>query len=481
MDEIRVGLDFGTHQTKICVSRIPDEGHGVPEYEFFQFADLKGMAQYFIPSVIQINKDDTLSYGYVDPKDEKESMPLPRMDVIEPVDTNNIEENARELYLKYSTEEGDEEESIAVLIKMLQKKYEIDKITYKDKLEKAQTKYEEEKATYNRERNLFRYFKQSTFAEYPWECKIRPEILCVWYLAYILFLLEDRYPDGFAINMGIPTDDKNYRQKQELGTQVLMTAYHLVEDVYQKDLKAFLKEKVNNLIAKTEMLPFSEDDKEINRINIFPEAYASLIGLTSRGKLSEGMSINADIGGGTTDISFFVVRGKIPKIYKYWSIPRGLNYIAEMSGFDYSEKDLIKNARKDIIDKFNHKKEEIIYNLERKLIEIVRDRGILKSNLFKALKDRILVYNGGGSTYPEISTPINLFSDVIIADAELWSEEIVKIKTEVGKLFNLLTTAYGLSVSEDDNDVVLCDIDTLLAPSVNNERNERQEIDKDLC
>ena len=48
------------------------------------------------------------------------------------------------------------------------------------------------------------------------------------------------------------------------------------------------------------------------RINIFPEAYASLIGLTSRGKLSEGMSLNADIGGGTTDISFFID-------YKYWN------------------------------------------------------------------------------------------------------------------------------------------------------------------
>ena len=67
------------------------------------------------------------------------------------------------------------------------------------------------------------------------------------------------------------------------------------------------------------------------------------------------MSLNADIGGGTTDISFFIVRNKIPKIYKYWSIPRGLNYIAEMSGFGYSEKDFIKNASQEIIDKFNRK------------------------------------------------------------------------------------------------------------------------------
>jgi len=71
MDSIRVGLDFGTHQTKICIQSTPDEGHGEPNYEFFKFMDLNGDNQYFLPSTIQINKDDTLSYGYVDPKTEK--------------------------------------------------------------------------------------------------------------------------------------------------------------------------------------------------------------------------------------------------------------------------------------------------------------------------------------------------------------------------------------------------------------------------
>jgi hypothetical protein len=481
MDDIRIGLDFGTHQTKICVCRTPDEGHGVPEYEFFKFADQNGKEQYFIPSVVQINKDDTLSYGYVDPKEEKESLPLPRMEVINPVDTDNIEEEAQELYNKYSSNEDDEEDCMNILTEMLSQKYKIDKNSFRERSERAKAKYEKEMVAYNKERNLFRYFKQATFAEYPWECKIKPDILCIWYLAYIIFLLEDRYPDGFSINMGVPTDDKNYSQKQELGTRILVIAIHLVEDVYENDLRAFLSEKVDDLLAKTELQPFSDEDKDVYWINIFPEAYASLIGLTSRGKLSEGMSINADIGGGTTDISFFIVKNRIPKIYKYWSIPRGLNYIAEMSGFDYSDKDFIKNARKDIIKKFNQKKEEIVYNLERKLVDMVRERGILKSNLFNALKDRILVYNGGGSTYSEISTPINLFSDVKVADAELWSEEIVKDKSKVGKLFNLLTTAYGLSVSEDDSEVVLCDFDKLLSSIEKVDRNERTEIDKDVC
>lgn len=480
-DEIRVGLDFGTHQTKICIQRRPDEGHGIPEYEFFQFTDQKGKEQFFIPSIIQINKDDTLSYGFVDPKDMKVGLLLPRLEIIKPVDETRIDEDARTLYSKYSTDDTIDEEGMDALIDMLGKKYVIDKRLFKERVEAAKRKYDEEMAAYNRERNVFRYFKQATFAEYPWDCKISSTHLCIWYLAFIIFLLEDRYPDGFAINMGVPTDDKSYKEKRELATRIILTAYHLVEDVYNKDLRLFLKEKVQDLIDKTEILPFSEEEKEYNRINIFPEAYASLIGLTSRGKLSEGMSINADIGGGTTDISFFIVKDRIPKIYKYWSISRGLNYLAEMSGFDYSEKDFLKNVHQEIIEKFNRKKLEVIYNLETQLVELVRKSGILRSNLFKALKDRIVVYNGGGSTYQEISTPISRFTDVKVADADLWAEEIIKDKKKVEKYYNLLTTAYGLSVSEDDSEVVLCDFDKLLASNYNERKNESYEIDKDVC
>lgn len=480
MDEIRIGLDFGTHQTKICIQRVPDEGHGVPEYEFFKFADQNGVEQFFLPSVVQINKDDTLSYGYVDTKDEKPGMPLPKLEAVKRYDASGIDDDAEALFEKYCKPYDDSESAMNALKKMLEEKCEIDNRLYNEKIAAAQAKYDREMEAYNQERNLFRYFKQATFAEYPWVGKFNPDMLCVWYLAYVFFLLEGVYPDGFDINMGVPTDDKTFKEKRELGTRIILSAIHLVEEVYSKDLRKFLNEKVDDLVKKTEILPFSEEDKELYFINIFPEAYASLIGLTSRGKLSEGMSLNADIGGGTTDISFFIVRNKIPKIYKYWSIPRGLNYIAEMSGFGYSEKDFIKNASQEIIDKFNRKKDEIVYILTRNLIDMVRAHGIFKSSLLNALKDRILVYNGGGSTYPEISKPIYLFTDVKVADAELWAEEIVKDKKKVSKLFNLLTTAYGLSVSENDSDVVLCDFDSLLA-SYYNSGKEHKEIDKDVC
>ena len=480
-DDIRIGLDFGTHQTKICIQRTPDEGHGVPEYEFFQFADQNGKEQYFLPSVVQINKDDTLSFGYVSPEVEKEGLPLPILDIINPAGKSNLDAKVKALCDKYSCDKSYNIEGLTALKVMLEKKHEIDVSNYDEYVAKAQSKYEEEIKEYKRERNLFRYFKQATFAEYPWVSKYSSDILCVWYLAYVLFLLEDRYPDGFAINMGVPTDDKTFNQKRELGTRILISAINLVEKVFHNDLRAFLKTKVSELEEKTTIVSFSEDDKYDYRINVFPEAYASLIGLTSRGKLSNGMSINADIGGGTTDISFFMVQDRSPQIYKYWSIPCGLNYIAEKSGYHYSEKDFIKNAHQEIIDKFNHKKEEIVYNLITELIKKIRESGLDKSNLLEALKDRLLVYNGGGSIYSEISTAINLFSDVKVANAELWSEEIIKDEKKVGKLFNLLTTAYGLSVSEEDSDIVLCDYDNIFSSIGNDVDYERKEIDKDVC
>jgi hypothetical protein len=53
------------------------------------------------------------------------------------------------------------------------------------------------------------------------------------------------------------------------------------------------------------------------------------------------------------DISFFTIEDGAPMIYKFWSIPRGLNYVAENSGFNYAEGDFAKKANQDVIDKFN--------------------------------------------------------------------------------------------------------------------------------
>ena len=64
MERITVGLDFGTHQTKICIENKSDAKN--PIYSFFAFDDMDGNKNVILPSIVQINKDNTLSYGFVD-------------------------------------------------------------------------------------------------------------------------------------------------------------------------------------------------------------------------------------------------------------------------------------------------------------------------------------------------------------------------------------------------------------------------------
>lgn len=483
MDQIKIGLDFGTHQTKICVQRTPDEGHGEPNYEFFQFSDLQGNNTYFLPSVIQINDDDTLSYGYVDASRKKAEPDTPQKESLVLEDTFDVHYMANGLYSEYSSDKNTRED-IQVLEKMLQIRLRNIKARNKKRQEEAELQYELQIRDHKHAQNIFRYFKQATFIGGEWNriTLISNRTLCVWYLAYIIFLLEEKYGTNFSINMGIPADESSYEVKKRLAVEILAASYYLVEDVYKNDFEQFLNEKYDILLSKTVNRGFSKELKEEYWVNIFPEAYASLTALTSRGKLPTGMSLTADIGGGTTDISFFTIENGLPMIYKYWSIPRGLNYVAERSGFDYAEGDFVERVHQDVIDKFNRKKHEYVYNLVKDLQrKIQNETSIPVQNLRDALKDRILVYSGGGSTFHFLTKPIDTFTDVHIIDGSIWKEENIKDKAAISKLSLLLTTAYGLSVSKNDEEVKLKSYSSLFAHLPKKYERTIEEISKDQC
>lgn len=482
-NEIKIGLDFGTHQTKICVQRTPDEGRGEPNYEFFLFTDLQGNKQYFLPSVIQINKDDTLSYGYVDSQKMKAQPDKPTKMVVELEEEFNIAEMAEKLYDKYANEDNTPED-MYVLAEMLKIKLQnVEARNAKRKVE-AEDFYDNQLKLHQEAKNVFRYFKQATFIGGEWNrvTPISNRTLCVWYLAYVIFLLEEKFGKDFSINMGIPADEGTYEVKKRLAVEILSAAYYLVEDVYKNNLDDFLNEKYDVLLTRTVNRPFSKEMKEEYWINIFPEAYANLTALTSRGKLPTGMSLTADIGGGTTDISFFTIEEGNPMIYKFWSIPRGLNYIAERSGFDYADGDFTSKAHQEVIEKYNRKKHELVYNLVKDLQrKIKNETSIPVENLREALRDRILVYSGGGSTFSFLTMPIDTFTDVRVIDDSIWNEENIKDKSVASKLSVLLTTAYGLSVSKSDEDIKLKSYASLFAHLPKENENERPEISKDQC
>jgi len=483
MDQIRIGLDFGTHQTKICVQRTPDEGHGEPNYEFFKFTDLQGNFTYFLPSVIQINNDDTLSYGFVDETRKKPEPEPPHKDSIALEEVFDVSYTADGLYTEYSTDKNTPKDK-QVLEKMLQIRLQNINERNNLRLKESERQYEKEFKDYQDASNVFRYFKQATFIGGEWNriTSISNRTLCIWYLAYVIFLLEKKYDTNFSINMGVPVDEVTYDANKRLAVEILASSYYLVEDVYKNDFDSFLNEKVDSLLEKTENRRFSQELKEEYWINIFPEAYASLIALTSRGKLPTGMSLTADIGGGTTDISFFTIEDGNPMIYKFWSIPRGLNYVAARSGFDYAEGDFQRRANQDVIDKYNRKKHELVYNLVRDLQRKIQDEtSIPVQNLRDALKDRIIVYSGGGSTFSFLTKPIDTFTDIRVIDSTVWNEENVKDKVSISKLSALLTTAYGLSVSKSDSDVKLKSYSSLFAHLPKKFEKEVMEISKDQC
>jgi hypothetical protein len=482
-DEIKIGLDFGTHQTKICVRRTPDEGRGEPNYEFFKFTDLQGNNQYFLPSVIQINDDDTLSYGYVNSSRMKAEPDEPIKQTVLLEEEFDVAEKAGQLYDKYATAES-KPEDMYVLSEMLKIRLQKVKARNARKTEEAEKEYYKLLHDYKDAKNVFRYFKQATFIGGEWNrvTTISNRTLCTWYLAYVIFLLEEKFGTDFSINMGVAADEESFEAKKRLAVEILATAYHLVEEVYKSDLTLFLNEKYEDLLAKTENQRFSDELKDEYVINIFPEAYASLTALTSRGKLPTGMSLTADIGGGTTDISFFTIEDGLPMIYKYWSIPRGLNYVAARSGFDYADGDFTNRVHQEVIDKFNRKKYELVSNLVKDLAKkIQNETSIPVQNLRDALKDRILVYSGGGSTFDFLTKPIDTFTDIRIIDASIWNEENIKDKADVANLSLLLTTAYGLSVSVSDEDVKLKSYHSLFAHLPKKHENTIEEISKDQC
>lgn len=484
MDLIKIGLDFGTHQTKICVQRTPDEGHGEPKYEFFTFSDLFGNKNYFLPSVVQINNDNTLSYGYVDEKRIKKNGPKPQFEGIERKSDFDIEVLADELYDKYERKDYSPEDK-QILIEMLSVRKKKLLKTEEIKLEEARRQYESLMNSFEGDINLLRNFKQATFIDGEWNNRIPSKMVCVWYLAYVIFLLEEKFGTDFSLNMGIPADDNTFLTKKILAIEILTSAYHLVEAVFRNDKEAFLRSTLEELNEQTLFIKYSPQfENDYFFINIFPEAYASLIGLTSRGKLSMGMNLTVDVGGGTTDISFFTIQGNQPDrpvIYKYWSIPQGLNYIAKKSGFDYAKCDFEHQAIDEIIKEYNNEKLKIVGLLINKLFKLRKGKNVLKSALNAALRDRIIVYSGGGSTFEFLNTAIHSFTDIMVIDEDIWKNENIKNKAKVSELRGLLTTAYGLSVCNEDEDVKIEPLDSLLSHITNSDTLSIQTIDKDMC
>ena len=373
---ITVGLDFGTHQTKVCI----EHKDGVElNYTFMKFSDIYHRDYYTFPSLIGVGKDGLLSYGY-----------LPR---------------------RYDG-------------------------------------------------RIIRYFKQSAFRPSPSSMsQVNAMYFSTWYLAYILFDLEDKYGQEFTIQMGAPTDSAHVNQAKVIATRLIASAYRLVEEVFANDKGKFLAAPMRELVELTNLIPYSQEIKDEYGLLVFPEAYACLKPLISQGKLANGMSLMIDIGGGTTDISFFTIEGNKPQVYDFYSINKGLNYLtganeSNQTGTEINVQDasqIIQGRRVVYINELN----QVCDTLRSKLQKEFRLQTSLSMHrLLDALKNRPLVYCGGGSTFKTLRVSYGGYQDKKQISHKEWNMKSIRDMDEIidEGLCPILSTAYGLAIStENDN------------------------------
>lgn len=313
--------------------------------------------------------------------------------------------------------------------------------------------------------SIIRYFKQNTF--FAKENGLDPfnnDYLrySIWYTAYILFNMEKVYGNEFSIQMGVPTDGRRLQLRKEIAVTIIVSAYRLVEDIFEGNLDKFLRTPIDMLRKLTKIIQYSKSIKDEYSILVFPEAYACLKPLISFSKISNGMSLMIDIGGGTTDISFFTIENNKPQVYDYYSIDKGLNFLANYALYDVNDNRIdstiktqnqisMKN-RTELINDIAHVVCSLISRLES---EFTKQSDLSIHRLRDALKTRPVIYTGGGSTFEIMRSQYSGFIDVIPVTDREWKKEYIKDIDEIKTLglCPILSTAYGLSISVASDDI----------------------------
>lgn len=514
-----IGFDFGTHQTKICVENKYSNGH--LEYEFFSFPDKEGKEQYVLPSVIKINSDQTLSYGYVDYANY--SLSEGKFIYIKCLGDNGIsiikgllyqakdhfcyikyeskinktldaELRERGAYIKeldmYVIVEGslpviydlcDTSASFAnkrnkqqglglIMPKSVNTLDQVEKtFNYQipDQVKRAIMDVVAEDEKESSSPNIIRYFKQQVFTGTSWNYEITAMEASVWYIAFVMFELErdDVYGTAFNTQMGIPTSSTDFERKKEIAVSILLSAFDLVENKFDKDKQAFLNSTIQELREKTEIIPFSEKMKMEYSIKVYPEAFACLRPLIKTKRQEDGMQAMVDIGGGTTDISFFTISEGQQQIYHYKSIPKGLNYLSgqeESTKIKYADEDRRIKILDGKLIAYRNELKEVFYELDRMIRNGFKMTLLSIRRLEDALRDNPLTYTGGGATFKQLRNHYLTFS-VKLIDEKYWPSYKVKDYEVVKNLSPILSTSYGLAISSasDEEKIDVKDISDL--------------------
>lgn len=533
MADTTIGLDFGTHQSKVCVEDSSDPRNIT--YTFFEFKKPDGKKSFFLPSVVQINKDDTLSYGFCDPSKAKvlgtehaykePVLVLPEEPKYRPIDKEpqkkepptiqeyiNILKKGPKVYktikkgqiytrwvkgkeMKMMAKKDMQvyadlrvyaTEHIEQYINDLNRKFhsehfkwEMDKRVVELHNERLRKEWNQEceiaRAIYEEQHNLwehefndilavYRYFKIATFSKrYEWKQKISPKIVSAWYLTFVLFHLYEKYDELSPVQMGIPQSigdkalsDWQIKNAEDVFYQALRLYRHF------GSLSSFQKAKVEELLELTAFEPFEPDYDKDPGLLMLPEAFASLVPITKDGKISQGMTLLLDIGGGSTDISLFNVIPKrnkeyLPNISHIISYHHGLNHVFRMYSNDHIGVS-IEDVRA-LFEKHPEKLTPYVQEFESNIVKLI-DTDIYRP-LMKAAEEcgadvkrfsldlikRPVIFTGGGGVYEVFHNKIHTFYEPLSVADDLLSLKSISNKNVTQTELSILSVAYGLANS----------------------------------
>jgi len=276
---VRVGLDFGTHQTKVCVNyQKPGQ---VQVFEFINFGT-KDSPNLFLPSILNIHEDDRISVG------------------------NSAHASKSYRYFKIASAEDEAFRGISGLDES-KEHYDLDRFD-----------------------------------------SISPELLSIIFLTHTIGIIKDRFEKSqkpaenkskkgsflgrflggkdtnndkvtdhdYFFQIGIPTEwsaEKNrwrrrkFEQILYLANDIIDThSYSFIRDIPFNTMEDLVKKHYEILERKLNYSSWIEIITN-GKISAFPETAAGLTYLVKTEKIREGYYLALDIGGGSSDISFFRV------------------------------------------------------------------------------------------------------------------------------------------------------------------------------
>lgn len=396
MRKFHIGLDFGTYQTKACVYDFENKTH-----EFFRFNDKKS---FFLPSTIIETADNKFKYGH-------------------PV--NQV--SAKNFFNYFKIASADDPEFRAVSENSL---YNINQLPYETK----------------------------QFAPYT------PEFLSSVYLAYTILIIKQAYLKKlkntralpkkgflaklaernntetkeieikFTIQLGIPTEwsrINNLRRKRKFENILLIA--ELLSEKY-KTSNNFIKTTVSELVSEVQMIyknaffkSVETFEYELNErgLSVYPETAAGLSFITKSRQIKAGYYAIMDIGGGSTDISFFhyesrnVIKYLASESYEmasnnvYSLLSQKSNDLLDLKAIEVEVHKQIRKKRQNSDDLFNAIKivkvalEKLIQKLFAKRVYWF-DKRSMRANYSNQI---LIVYGGGINLSGIIHNPLEIYNN----------------------------------------------------------------------